>query len=284
MKFSLIFLSGLLAMSGSMNACALMPGERVDNFRLLDQQGVAHELRYLSNMNAIGIMAHGNGCPIVRQSLPALRKVRDDFRDKNIEFLLLNSNLQDDRAAVAREAAECAIDFPVLLDETQLIGESLDLTRTAEVLVIDPKTWKLVYRGPVDDRLALGAQKPAAAEHYLATVLEAMVHGKPVDRNKVEAVGCLIDFPERARKAEHAHISYSEQIAPLLEQKCTACHRPGGIGPWAMTGYKQVSGFAPMIREVIRTKRMPPWHADPPPTALTVRSWLAHRCSSSVRK
>ena len=24
-----------------------------------------------------------------------------------------------------------------------------------------------------------------------------------------------------------------------------------------------VQGFAPMIREVVRTKRMPPWHADP---------------------
>jgi hypothetical protein len=42
-----------------------------------------------------------------------------------------------------------------------------------------------------------------------------------------------------------------------------ACHREGGIGPWVMSGYDMVRGFAPMIREVINTKRMPPWHADP---------------------
>jgi hypothetical protein len=30
-----------------------------------------------------------------------------------------------------------------------------------------------------------------------------------------------------------------------------------------MSGYDMVRGFAPMIREVINTKRMPPWHADP---------------------
>ena len=24
-----------------------------------------------------------------------------------------------------------------------------------------------------------------------------------------------------------------------------------------------IKGFAPMIREVVRTERMPPWHADP---------------------
>ena len=42
-----------------------------------------------------------------------------------------------------------------------------------------------------------------------------------------------------------------------------ACHEEGGIGPFAMTNYAVVKGFAPMIREVIRTDRMPPYHADP---------------------
>ncbi len=30
-----------------------------------------------------------------------------------------------------------------------------------------------------------------------------------------------------------------------------------------MTNYDMVKGFSPMIREVVRTERMPPWHADP---------------------
>jgi hypothetical protein len=30
-----------------------------------------------------------------------------------------------------------------------------------------------------------------------------------------------------------------------------------------MTSYDTVRGWAPMIREVVRTRRMPPWHADP---------------------
>ena len=49
----------------------------------------------------------------------------------------------------------------------------------------------------------------------------------------------------------------------MLIDKCTACHQTGGVGPWAMTSYDMVKGFAPMIREVVRTQRMPPWHADP---------------------
>jgi hypothetical protein len=37
----------------------------------------------------------------------------------------------------------------------------------------------------------------------------------------------------------------------------------GGIGPFAMTSYDIVKGFAPMIREVLMTKRMPPAQVDP---------------------
>ena len=256
--FSFIFSIGI-----QLSAAAVVPGDRIDNFRLLDQSGASHELHYLSDAKAIVLMVHGIGCPIVRQSLPAVAAVRKQFAAQGIEFLLINSNPQDDRAALRREAAEFAIDLPILIDDAQLVGESLGITRTAEVFVIDPRTWKLVYRGPVDDRLSLGAQKPKAQHHYLADALTSVLANKPVEVKEVDAVGCIVNLAAHDRKAEHAKISYSEQIAPLLQEKCVACHRPGGIGPWAMTSYENVRGFAPMIREVIRTKRMPPWYADP---------------------
>lgn len=244
-------------------APALEPGERVDNFSLLDHRGASHELYYLSDARAVVLMVHGNGCPIVRKNWPTLREIRDRYREQGVEFLLINSNLQDDRASIAREAAEFGIDLPVLVDETQLIGESLGVTRTADVFLIDPKGWKLRYRGPLDDRLGYGSQKPAAQHHYLADALDAVLAGKPVQIAQAEAPGCLVSFPERERRAEHAKISYPERIAPLLAGRCASCHRDGGVAPWAMNGYDKVRGFAPMMREVIRTRRMPPWHADP---------------------
>ena len=260
--FRIVFaISYIICMYDSANA--VQPGDRVDNFRLLDQKGTSHELRYLSDAKAIVLMVHGIGCPVVRQSLPELAAVRKQFAAQGVEFLLLNSNPQDDRATLAREAEEFGIDLPILSDETQLVGESLALTRTADVFVIDPRTWKLAYRGPIDDRLSYGAQKPVAKNRYLIDALTAVLADKPVEVTQAEAVGCIVNLPERERKAEHAKISYVDQIAPLLLEKCVACHRPGGIGPWAMTSYENVRGFAPMIREVIRTKRMPPWYADP---------------------
>ena len=126
--------------------------QRVDNFVLLDHLGVSHELYYLSNRAAVVIMVQGNGCPIVRQALPALAEVRAKYSEQGVEFLLLNSNLQDKRELVAKEATEFKIDFPILVDETQSVGETLGVVRTSEVFVIEPKNWQLAYRGPMDDR------------------------------------------------------------------------------------------------------------------------------------
>jgi peroxiredoxin len=243
-------------------AWAVNPGQVVDNFRLLDQNGKSHELYYSSDMKAVVLMVHGNGCPIVRQAVPALREIREKYQSQGVEFLLLNSNLQDKRDDVAAESKEFNVDFPILLDEAQLIGEQLGVVRTSEVFVIDPKGWKLVYRGPMDDRLSYEKQRPAS-KHYLTDALDAVVAGKPVKVSKADGVGCLVNFPERDLKTTHAQISYSKQIAPMLVEKCTACHQTGGVAPWAMTKYDVVKGFAPMIREVVRTQRMPPWHADP---------------------
>jgi hypothetical protein len=151
----------------------------------------------------------------------------------------------------------------VLVDEYQLIGEALNVTRTAEVFVINPADKRVVYHGPVDDRLTYQNQKAEAKHTYLTDALDALLAGTEVAVAQVDAPGCLTNFPERDARAQHASISYHDTIAPLLEERCVECHQKGGIGPWAMSSYEMVKGFAPMMREVLRTDRMPPWHSDP---------------------
>ena len=187
-------------------ALAIEPGQVLENFRLLDQRGEPHELHSLSDTKAVVLMVQGNGCPIVRQALPALAEVRARYSEQGVEFLLLNSNLQDTRERVAKEASEFKIDFPILLDESQLTGEALGVVRTSEVFVIDPKGWKLKYRGPMDDRLSYERQRPAK-NHYLTDALDAVLAGKPVQTPQADGVGCLVNFPERDHKTSHNQIS-----------------------------------------------------------------------------
>lgn len=233
----------------------------IDNFRLIDHRGDSHELYYYSDASAIVLMVHGNGCPIVRNLLPDFESVRADFEPQGVRFFLLNSNLQDSYEAIRKEAKEWDVQSPILVDDTQLIGESLELTRTAEVLLIDPKSWELVYRGPLSDRVDFERQLDAPRNTYLRDALNASLAGEPISNAQIATKGCLINFP--ASHENHGEISYSETIAPLLRENCVMCHQEGGIGSWSMNQYLMVQGFAPMIREVLRTGRMPPWHADP---------------------
>ena len=72
-----------LALSGVVHA--LQPSNRVDNFHHMDQTGASHELHYLSDAKAIELMMHGIGCSIVRQSLPTLVVVCEQFASQGME-------------------------------------------------------------------------------------------------------------------------------------------------------------------------------------------------------
>lgn len=255
-------------------ALAAAAPQHVDNFTLLDHNGKSHKLYYHSDKKAVVVMIQGNGCPIVRGAWNALKEIRAQYAAQGVEFLMLNPNLQDDRAAVQAEAREFGYDIPILLDAAQLVGESLGVTRTAEVFVIDTRTWNVAYRGPIDDRLTYERQRATAKERYLSDALSNVLAGRPVKVTRRDAPGCIVNFPHRDSPAKA--ISYSSTIAPLLEKNCVSCHQQGGVAPWAMSGYDKVRGFAPMIREVVRTQRMPPWHADP-----AVGKWAGDRSMSA---
>jgi hypothetical protein len=116
------------------------------------------------------------------------------------------------------------------------------VTRTSEVLLIATDGWRVVYRGPVDDRLHYEAQRPAR-EHYLRDALRALLAGKGIETPVREAPGCLINLAGRD-SARPNGISYTADVAPLLARNCVTCHRTDGVAPWAMTGYEIVRGRA----------------------------------------
>jgi len=251
------------AQAASPTSSDAIVGMRVDDFQLNDHTGTAQRLYYYHKAPAIVLMVQGNGCPIVRTSMPSMQRVSEKYAAQGVKFFLLNSNIQDNQKSISAEVAEFGYTLPVLVDEHQLIGESLKVTRTAEVFVINPASRKVVYHGPIDDRVGYENQRESASHEYLIDALDNVLAGENVAVSSADAPGCLVNFPERSMKDKHAAISYHDTIAPMLEDKCVGCHQAGGIGPWAMTSYDMVKGFAPMIREVIRTDRMPPWHADP---------------------
>jgi len=51
--------------------------------------------------------------------------------------------------------------------------------------------------------------------------------------NQVNVKGKAIPI-KYTNKEAFANISYSEEVAPILKEKCIKCHVEGGIAPFAM--------------------------------------------------
>ena len=126
---------------------------------------------------------------------------------------MLNSNLQDTRKNIAEEADLFDYKLPILMDKTQLIGESLEITRTGEVFVINPKTWKVAYTGALDDRLTYENQKEEASVHFLKDALDEILTGSKVSLAATESLGCLINYPELREQAKHANKRTVEKMS-----------------------------------------------------------------------
>jgi len=57
--------------------------------------------------------------------------------------------------------------------------------------------------------------------------------------------------------------TFTKDVAPILYDKCVACHRAGEIGPMSLISYREVRPWAASIRDKVSNRVMPPWHADP---------------------
>lgn len=53
--------------------------------------------------------------------------------------------------------------------------------------------------------------------------------------------------------------TFSKDIAPILFEQCSVCHRPGAIGPFSLLTYQVARQHAGQIADVTRRRVMPPW-------------------------
>ena len=56
--------------------------------------------------------------------------------------------------------------------------------------------------------------------------------------------------------------TFTRDIAPILQQKCEACHRAGQMAPMPLVTYEEVRPWARSIRSKVVAREMPPWHID----------------------
>ena len=78
------------------------------------------------------------------------------------------------------------------------------------------------------------------------------------------AVALSLPAPVVAQESDQ--VTFSKDIAPILQRSCQQCHRPDGVAPMPLVTYEDVQphAMAMMRRTGIRDRQgtMPPWYVE----------------------
>jgi AhpC/TSA family protein len=245
MKFITIVIALVLtSLSSFVNA------QRVSDFALLDHNGKFHQLSYFGDHKAVVITAQSSASAVIKSHLDGLHELQAQFADQGVVFYMLNSAPEDTRETILAHTGAHSYQIPVLVDEAQLVAETLGIRNIGEVLIIDPQNMTLIHKGAIE------------ATEALAKTLDIMLAGEPVSMQGPTTKGELISFTSRELDSAQ-QVSYTRDIVPILMDNCVQCHHDGGIGPWSMSSHNMIRGWSAMMREVVLTRRMPPGQIDP---------------------
>jgi hypothetical protein len=76
------------------------------------------------------------------------------------------------------------------------------------------------------------------------------------------AVASLAFVSAAAALGAAPSVTYSKDVAPVLQKNCEGCHRAGEAAPMSLRTYKEARPYAAAIKEAVILKKMPPWFAD----------------------
>jgi len=229
-------------------AASATASDRVGDFSLLDQKGYFHQLSYYDDEKAVALLVMSNDSKATAKALPAFAAAQKKYVGP-VRFFMIHPLGTQSRSSVQAVLDKYGPAIQVLMDDTQLISEGLGVKKVGEVLLVRPGTSDVVYHGP--------------AGKHLDAAIDAVLADKEVKKASAYLWGGeKVTYPAKVAQAKSG-ISYSKEIAPILAENCARCHREGGIAPFAMNSHLVIKGFAPMIREVVLTKRMPPGQIDP---------------------
>lgn len=137
-----------------------------------------------------------NHCPFVLHVIDKLAELYEDYQEKGIEFIAINSNdsekyPDDSPLKMAEFQVERKIEFPYLFDESQAIAKAYDAACTPDFFFFDEKL-DLIYRGQMDDSRP-GNQKEITGED-LIIAFENLLAGEPQEEMQRPSMGCGIKW------------------------------------------------------------------------------------------
>jgi peroxiredoxin len=235
-------------------------GKQINDFQLPSNLGASQSLSDWKDKPVVAIVFLNAQCPLCKLYGPRLAELSARYAEQGVQFVGIDSNQQDSLATITQYAKGSKIEFPMLKDPGNAVADKFGALRTPEVFLLD-RDRVVRYWGAIDDQYGVGVVRPKVNQEYLAAAIDKLLAAQPIETPVARAVGCFINRVNR--KEQTGDITYSNQIARIVNQHCVECHRPGQVAPFTLTSYDDVSNWADTICEVVRQERMPPWRANP---------------------
>lgn len=235
----------------------------IPDLALMDIEGATRQLSDFSKSQAIVIAFTNTSCPISKKYLPTLAAIEKKYRDRQVEFVFVNPTTSDKLDAIRGVIESNKLVGHYVRDIDGTIARTLAATHTTDCFVLDAKR-TLVYRGAVDDQYGFGYSLDEPRTTFLVNAIEATL-GRTTPRiAATEAPGCPLELENSDLATSLATVTYHNRVSRIIQSHCQECHRDGGVAPFALNTFEEVSGQSGAIRQVIEKNLMPPWFAARP--------------------
>jgi peroxiredoxin len=232
-------------------------GKIIANITFSGVDGKTTALYDFQNKKAIVMVVLNFDCPNSTGYAPALAELCRIYRDKEVAFLGLCPNEEEDATTIRKKAAEYELDFPVFKDDKLVAVKALEATITPEAFVLDQK-FVMRYRGRIDNTYSARLKKNLkVSSEDLRNALEELLAGKVVSTPVTQAIGCPISLEKTAKN--DSRVTYYRDVLPILHNHCQVCHRPGEVGPFSLMTYQQAVKWSTDIKQYTQSHAMPPW-------------------------
>ena len=145
----LTLLSTLIAFAGDMKS--LKVGEAVPTFTLKNYDGKEVSLDTVAKAHKLTVLMFiSTECPVSNGYNERMVNLNDQFGKKNVAFLGINANVEEDVARIAEHSKEKGFKFPVLKDVGNKIADAYGAMVTPEIFVVNSEG-KLLYHGRIDN-------------------------------------------------------------------------------------------------------------------------------------
>ena len=269
MRFLPLFLLSPLVVALSVPTLHAEPssaylGKKIGNLTFTGDNGKSQSLYDLKDQKAVVLVFLSFECPVSNSYSQPLADMAKEFGKYGVTFIGLTVNEDETPAQVAKQARHFNLNFPVYLDKKLAAANALKAELTPECFVLDG-SFVLRYRGRIDNSYSERLKKHTqVTRHDLRQVLGELLSGRPVSEPATQAIGCPIPREERVT-ARDGNVTYHRDVAPILQNQCQQCHRPGEVGPFALMNYKHAVNWADDIKTYTQKRLMPPWKpADGP--------------------